>query len=115
MKLFNVVGTVGAIIGVLAFPAQAFAAQWVTSITATQAVVGNSGGEYVQILTSSTIVNPAACANADSYIVRDPALVRGALAISLAAITSGHQIRVYVTDTCDAATGRPLASSVGLM
>lgn len=99
----------------LALSAQAIAAQWVTSITATQVISGNSGGEYVQLLVASTIVNPAACATSDSYIIRDPAIVKNALAIGLTAIAAGRQIRVYVSDSCDAPTGRPLAISIGLM
>jgi hypothetical protein len=99
----------------LTFASQGFAAEWVTNIPVTQTVVGNSGGEYVQILTSSTIVNPASCASGDSYVVRDPALVKSALAIGLTAIAADRQIRVYVSDTCDAATGRPMVTAVGLM
>jgi hypothetical protein len=115
MKAVKLVAVVSAIIGSLAVPGQCFAAQWVTNIPATQVVVGNSGGEYLQILTSNAITNPASCSSADSYIIRDPAIVKSAIAIGLTALASGRQIRVYVTDTCDAPTGRPLATSIGLM
>jgi hypothetical protein len=100
--------------GSLALPAQCLAAQWITNIPPTQVIVGNSGGEYLQILTSMAISNPASCPSPDSYIIRDPAIVKSATAIALTALTSGRQIRVFVTDTCDAPTGRPLALSIGL-
>jgi hypothetical protein len=115
MKALNLVAAVGAIIGVLAAPAQGFAAQWVTQVTVTDAIIGKSGGaEYFQFLISGTIANPGGCSSADSYMI-DATIGRGALAIGLAAITSGRQVRVYVSDQCDAATGRPLVTSVGLM
>jgi len=101
--------------GALMSPIPCLAAQWVTDVTVSQAVVGNSGGEYVQILISGTVINPANCASSDSYIVHDAALVKDALAISLTAAAAGKQIRVYVTDMCDAAAERPLVSSIGLM
>jgi hypothetical protein len=115
MRAFKFIGVVSIVMGTLVFSAQGFAAQWVTNVNATQAIVGNSSGQYVQILTSDTIVNPASCPNADSYVVHDAALVSSALAISLTAIASGRTLRVFVTDACDAATGRPLAISIGLM
>jgi hypothetical protein len=115
MKVLNFVAAVGAIIGMLAIPGEGFAAQWVTNVTVTDAIIGRSGtAEYVQFLTSGTIVNPGGCSSADSYII-DPAIGRSALAIGLAAISAERKVRVYVTDQCDAATGRPLVSSVGLM
>jgi|SRR4051812_32075772 hypothetical protein len=115
MKANNLVAVASAIIGSLAVSTECSAAQWVTGIPATQVVVGNAGGEYLQILSSNAISNPAACSTADSYIIRDPAIVKSAIAIGLAALASGRQIRVYVTDSCDAPTGRPLATSIGLM
>ena len=66
MKALKLLGAIGTTVGFLGFSAQAYAAQWVTNITATQAVVGNSGGEYLQILTSAAIVNPGSCASPDS-------------------------------------------------
>lgn len=108
--------SIGAVAATLLLsPRLCMAAQWITGVVVTQAVVGNSGGEYVQILVSGTVINPAGCASPDSYIVHDAALVKDALAISLAAAAADRQIRVYVTDTCDAATGRPLVASIGFM
>lgn len=116
MKGFNVFGIVGAIVGTLAFPAHGFAAQWVPNVTPTEAIIGRTSvGAFVQILTSGTIVNPAGCSSADSYMIYDTELVHGALAISLTAVASARQIRLYVTDSCDTATGRPVVSAIGLM
>ena len=67
------------------------------------------------VIVSGTVGNPAGWACPDSYIVHDAALVRDALAIGMTALASDRQIRVYVTDSCDAATGRPLVISIGLM
>jgi hypothetical protein len=115
MRSFRVAGVTSLLIGALALPTECLAAQWVTNITVAQVVAGSSAGEYAQLLVSGTVVNPAGCAATDSYIVHDAALVRDALAIGMTALASGLQIRIYVTDTCDAATGRPLVTSIGLM
>lgn len=99
----------------MAFAPQSSAAQWVTNVVPTKVVVGGSGGEYLQIMTSSAIVNPASCGSADSYVLRDPTIVKSAIAVALAALAAGRQIQVYVTDTCDAPTGRPLTNAIGVM
>ena len=98
----------------VSWPCAAWADQWVAPVTPTQVINGNAGGLYIQILTAESIVNPASCPSADSYVIHDPVLVNSAAAIVLAALMAGHQIRIYVVSSgCDTPTGRPLATFVG--
>ena len=91
-------------------PAQA---SWVTGQTLLQVGNGDAAGEYTWFQISGTTVNPAGCSNSDIYIVR--VLPRNALAILLTGKVSGSPVRLYVHDTqCDAHTGRPLVTEVGL-
>ena len=85
-----------------------------TNITVTQAIVGNYSGEYLQLLISNTVLNLRSCPSGETYVLRDPAIIQSAIAIALTAVASGRQIRVYVTDSCDAPTARPLVSAIGL-
>src|SRR5580700_10280463 len=77
-------------------PQWVWADQWVSPVTPTQAISGDSGGIYIEIVTAETVVNPANCPSADGYIVHDPALVNSALAITSAALIAGQQLRVLV-------------------
>jgi len=89
-------------------------ANWAIGLTPSQVITANTGGPYTQILTVDPIVNPAGCI-ADSYIIRDSTIVASSLATALAALASGRQIRVWVTDTCDSVLSRPLVTAVGMM
>jgi hypothetical protein len=92
-------------------------AGWLTQLTTTDVGSAESTGEYTWFMTvqpiSTAAGNPANCSIADQYVVRS--LPRNALAILLAAHTSGKPIRAFVHDTqCDAATGRPLVLGVAI-
>ena len=99
----------------LVLVALAQAAAWVVPVTPTQVITGNAAGLYMQLITAETILNPGNCVTADSYIVRDPAIINASIATALAEQAAGRQLRVYVVDTCDAPTGRPLVVSVGML
>jgi len=114
MKALKLLGAIGTTVGFLGFSAHAYAAQWETNITVTQAIVGNYSGEYLQLLISNTVLNLRSCPSGETYVLRDPAIIQSAIAIALTAVASGRQIRVYVTDSCDAPTARPLVSAIGL-
>jgi hypothetical protein len=104
-------GTLGAILLVLgASPSNA---AWYTGLTLVQVGSGDAGGEYVWFQTTGTLYNPANCGNADIYVLRT--LPKNALAILLAAHASGKPVRIFVSPTaCDAPTGRPLVTEVGI-
>jgi hypothetical protein len=85
-------------------------AAWLTQLTPTRVGSADLGGEYTWFSTSSTVSNPASCPNSDIYVIRS--LPRNALAILLAAHTSGKSIQAYVSDSSCDTTGRPLVTSV---
>ena len=93
-----------------ALPCQA---AWYSALTLAQVGSGDASGEYVWFQSLEPVNNPAGCANADIYVIRT--LPKNALAILLAAHVSGKPVRAFVSPTtCDAATGRPLVTEVGI-
>jgi hypothetical protein len=110
--LFKWQGALGAVaLALCSAPSQA---DWVTGLTLIQLGSGDAGGEYVWFQTTTfPPSNPANCGNNDIYVLRT--LPKNALAILLAAHVSGKPIRAYVSPTvCDAVTGRPLVTEVGI-
>jgi hypothetical protein len=104
--------TSGLLTALLLLASPAYAA-WYSSLTLAQVGSGDAAGEYVWFQTTQAINNPAGCGNADIYVLR--VLPKNALAILLTAHASGKPIRVFVSPTtCDSATGRPLATEVGV-
>jgi hypothetical protein len=91
------------------------AALWFAPVTISQIIVANAGGAYIHIFVAEPLQNPGNCGSLDGYVLRDPAILSHATAIALAAHASGKPVRLWVTDTCDAATGRPLVASIGVM
>ena len=111
MRIFIVCVTLAS----TSIPVSCWADQWLTGLTVAQIYTGNVAGEYVQVITTQAIVNPAGCATADSYFVHDPAIVKDALAIVLTAYTMGSALRVYVSSSSsDTSTGRPLNTAVAI-
>ena len=104
-------GTLGAVF--LVVGASKSNAAWYSSLTLAQVGSGDAGGEYVWFQTTTALNNPANCGNNDIYVLRT--LPKNALAILLAAHVSGKPIRLFVSPTtCDAITGRPLVTEVGI-
>lgn len=68
--------------------------QWVMPVTPTPVVTGDSGGQFLQLFVAESIVNPASCSNADTYVLRDPVIINSATATALAAAVAGRQLRI---------------------
>jgi hypothetical protein len=99
-----------ALIGVVG---PAAAAGWTSPVTPTRAYSENPSGQLViQIFTAEPLFNPGSCPTLDGYIVSDPVIVNATLATSLAAISAGRQVFVYVSDSCT--NGRPTVTAIGL-
>ena len=98
----------------IAFTGSASAAGWSTAVTPTRAYSEDATGQQlqIQIYTIEPLFNPGSCSTLDGYIISDPVLVNAALATSLAAISAGRQVFVYVADTCT--NGRPTVTAIGL-
>jgi len=87
---------------------------WIGGLTLTQVITSNdSNGQYVQLLVSQSISNPAGCGPVDSYISRT--LPTSTLATVLTAYSLGKSVRIFlISSTCDSPTGRPLFTGVGI-
>ena len=92
----------------------AAAAGWTSPVTPTRAYSEDPSGQQllIQIFTAEPLVNPGSCPTLDGYIVSDPVIVNATLATSLAAISAGRQVTVYVSDNCT--NGRPTVTGIGL-
>jgi hypothetical protein len=87
-------------------------AQAVTNLTVTGVSVADQSGQLVAIVVSQRVV--AGCTNADYYVVRDPNIINGALALATTALVSGQPVNLYISGACDAATGEVLATIVNI-
>ena len=90
---------------------------WVYGLTPSSVYTADNRGPYDGIYTTQAISNPASCPSEDFYVYRDatsPGSVNAALTIALSALATQKSIRIYVTSECDAATGRPLITAIGI-
>jgi hypothetical protein len=84
----------------------ALASGWNRSVTVTTLGENNVGGEIVQFTVSEVVDNPGHCPDATGYAIRDPATLKGSLALLSSAMVASRHIDIFVTGTCDA-TGMP--------
>ena len=84
----------------------ALASGWNRSVTVTTIGENNVAGEVVQFTVGEVVDNPGHCPDATGYAIRDPATLRGSLALLTSAMVSGRHIDIFVTGTCDP-TGMP--------
>jgi hypothetical protein len=84
----------------------ALASGWIRSVTVTTLGENNVGGEVVQFTVNDVVDNPGHCPDATGYAIRDPATLKGSLALLSSAMVTGRHIDIFVTGTCDA-TGMP--------
>jgi hypothetical protein len=84
----------------------ALASGWNRSVTVTTIGENNVGGEVVQFTVNEVVDNPGHCPDATGYAIRDPATLKGSLALLSSAMVTGRHIDIFVTGTCDA-TGMP--------
>ena len=91
----------------------ALASGWSRAITITTLTENNIGGEVVQFTVSEVVDNPGHCTDPTGYAIRDPATLRGSLALLTSAFMTGKQVDLYVTGTCDQ-SGMPIVIGVTL-
>lgn len=95
-----------AVVVTLGLQTVALASGWNRSVTVTSLGENNVGGEVVQFTVSEVVDNPGRCPDITGYAIRDPATLRGSLALLTSAMVARKQIDVFVTGACDA-TGMP--------
>jgi hypothetical protein len=91
-----------------------FADTWVQNLTPLQVITStDASGQYIQLIVSQTVSNPASCLNGDSYISRT--LPSSTLAMILSAIGMGKSVRIYLASgSCDSLLLRPTFKDVGI-
>jgi hypothetical protein len=82
------------------------ASGWNRSVTITSLGENNVSGEVVQFTVNEVVDNPGHCPDKTGYAIRDPATLRGSLALLTSALIAHRQVDLFVTGTCDA-TGMP--------
>jgi hypothetical protein len=99
----------------ISFAQSCLADQWVLDLTPTQVITGptTGNGQYIQLLVSGTVLNPAGCPTTDSYI--SEWAPSSTLATLLSALMAGKLVRIYISSTaCDSWNGRPSFTIVGI-
>jgi hypothetical protein len=79
--------------------------QFVTNVTLTQVADSDSGGEVVVFTVSQPVL--AGCPSSGGYVVRDPNVLKGALALLMTALVASRSVDFYLDGTCDSTTGMP--------
>ena len=82
------------------------ASGWNRSVTITSLGENNVNGEVVQFTVNEVVDNPGHCPDKTGYAIRDPATLRGSLALLTSALLTQRQVDLFVTGTCDT-TGMP--------
>jgi hypothetical protein len=82
------------------------ASGWNRTVTITSIGENNVNGEVVQFTVSDVVDNPGRCADNTGYAIRDPATLRGSLALLTSALVAQRHVDLFVTGTCDA-SGMP--------
>jgi hypothetical protein len=99
MKIMAVVVAVG-------LQSIVLASGWNRSVTVTSLGENNVSGEVVQFTVNEVVDNPGHCPDKTGYAIRDPATLRGSLALLTSALIAQRQVDLFVAGTCDA-TGMP--------
>lgn len=86
---------------------------WTTQFTCTGVdVTDGAGVAVVQIMSSTTVMNPAGCAADDSYAVNDVVINGEVMAAALSALASGQPLQILVSTTSCSANNRPEILSI---
>jgi hypothetical protein len=106
-------------VGIISFSFRTLAGTdgWVYGLTPSSVFIADNEGPYSGIYTSQPLNNPASCSATDFYVYRDSTnvtSVNASLATVLSALATQKPIRIFVTAECDAPTGRPLITAVGI-
>jgi hypothetical protein len=89
------------------------ASGWNRNVTISSLGENNISGEVVQVTVNEVVDNPAHCPDKTGYAIRDPATLRGSLALLTSALITQRHVDLFVTDTCDV-TGMPAVIGVVL-
>jgi hypothetical protein len=84
----------------------AIASGWNRTVTVTSIGENNVSGEVVQFTVNEVVDNPGNCPDKTGYAIRDPATLRGSLALLTSALVAQRHVDLFVTGTCDI-TGMP--------
>lgn len=101
-------------ISALAWPAVGSAqsvAQWNTLVVSSVGDSDNAGSEMVSVSPTAAYPVEAGCPFSDFYVVRDPLVLRGSLALLTSAAALGWQVQVLTSGLCDLSQ-RPLVTAV---
>jgi hypothetical protein len=79
---------------------------WNRTVTITSLGENNVSGEVVQFTVNEVVDNPRHCPDNTRYAIRDPATLRGSLALLTSALVAQRHVDLFVTGTCDA-SGMP--------
>jgi hypothetical protein len=79
---------------------------WIRDLTVTSIGENDIGGEVVQFTVREEISNSVRCPDLSGYAIRDPATLRGALALLMSSLVAQHKVDLFLTGTCDS-TGMP--------
>ena len=74
---------------------------WSRGVTVTSLGELNVSGEVVQITVEESVDNSGRCSNPTGYALRDPATLKGSLALLTSALIAHQQVDLFVTGTCD--------------
>jgi hypothetical protein len=95
----------------LGLQTMALASGWNRTVTVTSLGENNISGEVVQFTVNEVVDNPGHCPDKTGYAIRDPATLRGSLALLTSALIAQRHVDLFVTDTCDV-TGMPIVIGV---
>jgi hypothetical protein len=102
-----------AVVVAVGLQSNVLASGWNRSVTVTSVGENNVSGEVVQFTVNEVVDNPGHCPDKTGYAIRDPATLRGSLALLTSALVAQRQVDLLVTGTCDA-TGMPNVIGVNL-
>ena len=112
MKSHSLKMIIAAVVGV-GLQSIVLASGWNRTVTITSIGENNISGEVVQFTVSEVVDNPGHCPDNTGYAIRDPATLRGSLALLTSALVAQRHMDLFVTGTCDA-TGMPTVIGVVL-
>jgi hypothetical protein len=115
MRIFStrtfVASAAVAILSITATAQAQITPQTLYNVTLTAVAEVDYGGEEVSLNISQGIL--PGCPVATAYIIRDANIIKGGLAVAMAAFLAGRQVDLYVTGSCDIG-GNPLIASVNV-
>jgi hypothetical protein len=91
----------------------ALASGWIRDLTVASLGENNLGGEVVQFTVREEFNSSVHCPDVSGYAIRDPATLKGSLALLTSSLITQRKVDLFLTGTCDA-TGMPSVIGVVL-